>query len=200
MRDTDMKNSVSRTAQLVLLCTLLVAACSSSGTPSAGTAVSPAAGSVPGVGQSGINPPTGSQVAPAPAGTPGALSASELVTQLRDSGLPVTPTIVYTTTTDSEHLLGRPGGYISKAAFVDGRVSRDGLPDTSAGSVWLGGSVEVFRTPADAQQRQRFLTSQGSDPAKIEYTYVRGPVLLRVSHKLDVSYADGYGKILQRTG
>ncbi len=60
--------------------------------------------------------------------------------------------------------------------------------------------MEVFRTPADAQQRQRFLMSQAVDPAKAEYIYVRGPVLLRVSHELDVSYADGYGKILQRTG
>ncbi len=218
-------NSVSKAAWLVLGCTLVVAACSSSRVSDAGTSppgaattapgataagavgagapgagVSPATGPAPGVGQSGPSLSAGPQAVPAAPGTPGDLSAAELVSQLKDAGLPVTSTIVYTVATDSEHLLGAPGGYISKAAFVDSRIPSAGLPDTSPGSVWLGGSVEVFRTPAEAQRRQQFLTSQASDPAKAEYVYVRGPVLLRVSHTIDVTYADGYSKIFQRTG
>ncbi len=218
-------NAVLKTVRLVLGCTLLVAACSSShvsgavtsppgaaatgagataggggGVGSSGTGVPPATGSASGAGQSAPSLAAGPQAAPAAQGTPGDLSAAELVTQLKDAGLPVTSTIVYTAATDSEHLLGKSGGYISKAAFVDSRVPSAGLPDTSPGSVWLGGCVEVFRTPADAEQRQHFLTSQASDPAKAEYVYVRGSVLLRVSHAIDVTYADGYSKIFQRTG
>ncbi len=207
-----MGSSVSKTVRVIIMCTLLVAACSSgrasgggsamTGTAAtvAGTVASPAAGAIAGAGQSAPTLPADPQIAPAQPGTPGDLSASELIAQLKASGLPVTSSIVYTAATDSDHLFGQSSGYISKAAFVDSRVPRDGLPDTNPGSVWLGGCVEVFRTPADAQQRQRFLMSQAVDPAKAEYLYVRGPVLLRVSHELDVSYADGYGKILQRTG
>ncbi|MFD0404409.1 hypothetical protein [Kitasatospora sp. NPDC127116] len=94
---------------------------------------------------------------------------------------------------DPNHLLGRPGQYTSKVTFTDSRVKEADVEGEDADSVARGGAVEVFATEADAKARAQYI--QGivkSLPAAVEYDYVRGTVLIRVSKFLTPAQADGY--------
>lgn len=126
--------------------------------------------------------------------TPTALDAAGVVTKLKAARLPVGAVTVYTAANDPNHLLGRPNGYTSKAAFIDTRVKPSDARDTSAGSVDLGGSVEVFATGAEATAREQYI--QGAEKSMpmlgTEYDYVSGDVLLRVSEVLTPDQAKAY--------
>ncbi|MGQ5640901.1 MULTISPECIES: hypothetical protein [unclassified Streptomyces] len=100
---------------------------------------------------------------------------------------------VVTAANDSNHLLGRPNQYTSKVAFTDSRIKAADVTDPSKGSVDLGGSIEVFATPADAKARATYIqTIAKSMPAVAEYDYVHGTVLVRVSHYLTPAQAAAY--------
>ncbi|MFJ9605027.1 hypothetical protein ACIRS1_01560 [Kitasatospora sp. NPDC101176] len=91
----------------------------------------------------------------------------------------------YTAEDDPNHLLGRPGQYVSKVSFSDSRIKPADVEGESADSVARGGAVEVFATEADARKRSEYIQAivKGM-PALLEYDYVRGPVLIRVSKYL----------------
>ncbi|WP_316528209.1 hypothetical protein [Kitasatospora brasiliensis] len=94
---------------------------------------------------------------------------------------------------DPNHLLGRPGQYTSKVTFTDSRVKEGDVEGEDADSVARGGAVEVFATEADAKARAKYI--QGivkSLPAALEYDFVHGTVLIRVSKFLTPDQADGY--------
>ncbi|MGW7446638.1 hypothetical protein [Kitasatospora sp. NPDC054795] len=94
---------------------------------------------------------------------------------------------------DPNHLLGRPGQYTSKVTFTDSRVKEADVEGEDADAVARGGAVEVFATEADAKARAQYI--QGivkSLPAALEYDYVRGTVLIRVSKLLTPEQANGY--------
>jgi hypothetical protein len=55
-------------------------------------------------------------------------SAQTVVTQLAQHIPTTTPGVTYTADTDSNHLLGRPNGYLSKATFTDSRVQPPSHP------------------------------------------------------------------------
>ena len=105
------------------------------------------------------------------------------------------PATVYTAATDPNKLLGRPGGYTSKADFTDDRAKPD-LDD----EVQNGGSVEVYDDPADAEERGKFIADT-LDKMKIfgtEYHYLKGGILLRVSGELTPEQAAGYETALNK--
>ena len=99
--------------------------------------------------------------------------------------------VVYTAATDVNHLLGRPGGYTSKATFVDSSINAADVQDDSAGSVDLGGSFEVYPTTAGATARGKYIEAAEAASGIIghEYDYVAGPTLLRLSEALTPSQA-----------
>jgi hypothetical protein len=129
---------------------------------------------------------------PSPTATP--LDAAGMVAKLKAAGLPIGTVIVYSATTDVNHLLGRPNGYLSKANFVDKRITASAANYLPVGDVSRGGSVEVFKAAAGAQARMKYL--QGIDAAMpilgAEYDYVVGDALIRVSDVLTPSQARAY--------
>lgn len=126
------------------------------------------------------------------------LDAAGVAEALTEAGLPATLSVTFDESSDPNKLMGRPGGYTSKVAFVDDRVS---LPGVEKGDLLLGGSVEVFPTDEGAEKRAKYVkTLAESSPIFAEYTYVRGPVVLRISKELTPKDAAAYeaalGKIV----
>lgn len=110
---------------------------------------------------------------------------------------PAQPSVVYTAETDPHNLLGRPGGYTSKASFIDERIDISQVIDDRPGAVDVGGSVEVFEDADAAKHRADYVRQvTQAAPAFVEYDYVSGPVLLRVSGQLTPRQAAAYEVVL----
>ncbi|MFF4411974.1 hypothetical protein ACFYY8_05545 [Streptosporangium sp. NPDC001559] len=113
------------------------------------------------------------------------MDATQMVEALAKQGLPVSLTVTYTASNDPNKLLGKPNGYTSKASFTDQRVDAAKVPGAKQGDVGLGGSVEVFATAGDAEVRANLLKESAAKvPTLAEYSYVKGPVVVRVSKEL----------------
>lgn len=120
-------------------------------------------------------------------------SAEQVVREITNRVAHATPGVVITAETDPNHLLGRPGGYTSKATFVDSRIDPSGVLDPMPGSVDIGSSVEVFDDASGAERRAEYIRSIGeAAPVLTEYDYVAGSVLLRVSGELTPTQAAEY--------
>ncbi|WP_327329222.1 hypothetical protein OG265_10705 [Streptomyces sp. NBC_01208] len=99
----------------------------------------------------------------------------------------------YTEADDPNHLLGRPGGYTSKAAFSDGRVPSEDIEGLDKDAAERGGSVEVFKTSEEAKARAKYIaTIAESLPGATEYHYIAGGILVRVSRLLTPTQAADY--------
>lgn len=122
------------------------------------------------------------------------LTAQQVVIELAERIPTTTPGVVFTVETDPDHLLGQPDGYLSKAAFFDTRID-PGTASGSGGGIQRGGSVEVFTDEQGAAWRMEYLQEQGP-PYGEEYTYVSGPVLLRVANALTPWQASEYATAL----
>lgn len=125
---------------------------------------------------------------------PTALDAEQTVKVLADAISNTQAATVYTAATDPNNLLGRPGGYTSKADFIDDRA-KPKLDD----EVQNGGSVEVYADPVDAEERAEFIADT-LDKMKIfgtEYHYLKGGTLLRVSGALTPEQAAEYEAALK---
>ncbi|MEU2913816.1 hypothetical protein ACFYM3_12010 [Streptomyces massasporeus] len=100
---------------------------------------------------------------------------------------------VYDEANDPNHLLGRPGGYTSKAAFSDSRVSSADVEGLDKDAIERGGSVEVFKTEEEAKARAKYIeTIAKSMPSATEYHYIVGGILIRVSNLLTPTQAKDY--------
>ena len=115
------------------------------------------------------------------AGTNGQ-SAVQVVRALKGAGMPITRYVTYTAASDPNHLLGRPGQYVSKVNFRDARLGpvRGFKPEG-------GGSVETFRTRGDAQSRYRYVHFHAiASPSMLfaQYAFVEGTLFLRLSKAL----------------
>lgn len=118
------------------------------------------------------------------------LDAAGVTKALAAAGLPATLSVTFDESSDPNKLLGRPGGYTSKTAFTDARVK---APGAKKGDLTLGGSVEVFASADEAEKRAEYIKAiAASGPMFAEYTYVRGPVVLRVSKELTPKDAAAY--------
>ncbi|MEX5709508.1 hypothetical protein AB1484_14625, partial [Parafrankia sp. FMc6] len=152
---------------------------SGSGTPTAGptTGEQPASTTDPAAGGSGQGTgPTAEQVA----------------ILLANQGLPLRTTVVYTAQNDPDRLLGRPGGYSSRLAFTDERISASEIAGAPADAIERGGAIEVFVDPASAAGRGAALRAPAGGDLPKEYTYVRGTIVLRLSLILPEEMAAGY--------
>lgn len=130
--------------------------------------------------------------------SPVAADASGVIARLKAAGLPIGAVIVYTAETDPNHLLGRPGGYLSKAGFADTRIDPKEARDNSRGAVDLGGDIEVFADAAGANARADYIRKAMAAMPMLgtQYEYVSGPVLLRLSQVLTPDQAAVYKKAL----
>lgn len=172
--------TAQRTAAALALAALLTAtACSSTPGPSPANPA-PAAGAAT----------TTDTPRPVPAGDANAsLAVLHAAVPSAEAGT------VITEAGDPNHLLGRPGQYTSKITFTDTRINSSDVDGLDKDDVQRGGAVEVFTSPADAKARAAYI--QGivkSLPALLEYDYVHGPVVVRVSKLLPPSQAAEYDK------
>ncbi|MFK0222185.1 hypothetical protein ACIQWN_28845 [Streptomyces vinaceus] len=96
---------------------------------------------------------------------------------------------------DPNHLLGRPGQYTSKITFKDSRIKTADTEGLQPGDVSLGGAIEAFTAPAEAEARANYIrtVTQGM-PMLTEYDYVHGTNLIRVSRLLTPEQAGDYEK------
>jgi hypothetical protein len=157
------------TAALVLGAALVLAGCSS-GAPS----------SAPSAAHS--TPPAAHHPA----------SAAALAGRLKAAGLPVQQLIVYTATTDPNHLLGRQGGYSSKVEWSDPRAIK-AAAGAGSGGVDNGGSIEFYPTVAGAQARYTYIRAiSRALPFADGYDYLSGTAVLRLSRYLTPAQASAY--------
>lgn len=115
------------------------------------------------------------------------MSASSVVDALIASGFPIENVIVYDEATDVNELLGRPGQYIEKVSFADGRVEQYDPADP------LGGTIEIFKTKSDCDARRKYIQSVfDASPLFAMYMYQFGTVLARFEYALTPSDAAQY--------
>lgn len=120
-------------------------------------------------------------------------NAAAVVTQLQDAGLPISETLAITETNDPNNLIGRPGQYTSKVVFAD---ERTGVPiDQTEPGNEAGGSVEFFADADGARARADYIAGVQASMgpmAGVEYHYLVGPALVRVTGELPPSVAAEY--------
>jgi hypothetical protein len=131
------------------------------------------------------------------AGSAARHEASDVLALLKARGLPISGYVRYTAATDENHLLGRPGQYVSKLNFKDTRIpTEESLGDPT--SIDAGGSIETFTNEADAKKRLAYVSAiTQSVQFAAEYEYRVGTVLLRVSNVLTPDQARAYGQALR---
>jgi hypothetical protein len=124
------------------------------------------------------------------------LGSDALVAALKAAGVQhIAEVQTYTASDDPNHLLGRPNQYTAKASWHDDRLPAPANPKQI--EVSDGGGIEVWPDAAGAQKRMDYIQTIGKSlPMAVEYDYVKGPVLLRVSKDLTPDQAAEYKKAL----
>lgn len=120
------------------------------------------------------------------------LAADQIVADLAQRISTAKPGPVFTAESDPNKILGRPGGYTSKASFTDTRIPADEVIGAREGAVEYGGSVEMFETEDAARKRKEYIDSFSGIQLAVEYSWVSGSVLLRVSRVLTPDQAAEY--------
>lgn len=126
-------------------------------------------------------------------------SPAEIIQAFKDAGLPVGKVVVHTSASDPNKLLGRPDGYIASAHFEDNNVEQD-MPIDGEDALPKGGSIEVWKTPEEAQARKNYIeevVKQMNMPALKQYMYLKDEVLLRLEYDIIPEQADKYNQVLQ---
>jgi hypothetical protein len=178
---------------LVLLITAI--ACSAPGEPQDPAAEGTARqDSPPATAGGSMTQPEGAPQETPPQESPPQETAEQVVARLATRIPTARLSVVYNAQTDPNELLGTPNAYVSKAAFTDTRIDPAQANDTETGSIELGGSVEVFLDEADARARKQYLDQTLAElPIDVsEYSYLHGPVLLRLSRHLTPEQAAEY--------
>ncbi|MBY8879784.1 hypothetical protein [Actinacidiphila acidipaludis] len=176
-----------RTASVTAVCLVLLAA----GPLLAGCAADTAAAGTQ---------PAGTQSA-ADHKAPVGLGSAEQVAAYLEQGISAMATsVVYTSATDPDHLLGKAGGYQSKAAFTDSRIQPGEVTGTGASPVDLGGVIETYATVGQARARAQHLAATLQGLAASEYHYYVGASLIRVSRILTPSQAADYQQAAESLG
>jgi hypothetical protein len=113
--------------------------------------------------------------------TPKVASPDAFIKGLKDSKLPIGETVLYTADTDPDGMLGKDGGYDAAFGFTDSRLDK-------AEGVAGGGVIEFFRDADTAKAR----AGAAAATAKDELRSFFGPVLVRLSGKMDADQAKEY--------
>jgi hypothetical protein len=168
----------------------ILAACSGGSTPqelptaTSGSAVPSLA--VSAAATSTVATPTAAASKGSPTDSAGVLDG------LKARDLPIGEVKVYTAEDDLNQLLGRPRQYTAKASFHDTR-----LPADPEFAIEAGGSVEFFASGADAKRRADYLkVVTQSFSFAVEYAFLKGNALLRVSRALTPDQAAAYESAL----
>ena len=142
---------------------------------------------------------TGTQSsAPKADSKPASLTAEQVSDELAKA-IPSFKTFrVYTEADDPNKLMGRPGGYTSKTAFYDSRISKDAAVGARDDAIIRGGSVEVFESAELAIKRYEYVKAIAESSSLFtEYDYVSGTALVRVSKELTPTQAREYEAALK---
>ncbi|WP_130865670.1 hypothetical protein [Acidipropionibacterium timonense] len=171
------------TASITVL--IALAGCGGSGSSSTG-----AGATTPSPAMSATSAATGqsSSVATASASEDDASSMTAMaVAKMVAAKKPGSKIVEYTEDNDPNNLLGRPNGYTA-AANIQWIPAESGAGELD---VSRGASVEQWATNKDAVQRAKYLqTIFKSAPAfGSEYSFVKGPILLRVTGAIKPSQA-----------
>ncbi|TKA11389.1 hypothetical protein [Actinacidiphila oryziradicis] len=170
------------------------------------TAALPAAGAVLLLAGCGTSPRPNAPAAGSPAATQGTAASTPLDASAALKAISTTVTTarltgVVTAENDGNHLLGRPNQYTSKVTFADSRISKADTAYFKKGDVELGGGVEVFTSQADAEARAKYIQAvTKSIPALVEYDYVHGATVVRVSQLLTPTQAGEYKTAAAKLG
>jgi hypothetical protein len=145
-------------------------------------------------------PPKGTKTPPATCALTlnfAAPTAESVESYLAAKGLPITGVVAFDASTDPNHLLGRPNGYLSKVAWQDPRIPQTNQSSDPGGIEW-GGGIEVFPTAAAATARASYISSIGQSSSFLanEYDYVLGPIFMRITGTFIPTTADGYRSAL----
>lgn len=118
------------------------------------------------------------------------LTAEGLLQAFKDGGMPVIDEVIYTSETDPNEKLGRPGEYIAKINFNDSDFYEAGeTPDIA---------IEVFSSKGDMEKRRDYI--QGvTDSADLNslkyYIYDNGVFLFRAPYAITPEAAAQYEEI-----
>ncbi|AZO95238.1 hypothetical protein [Halocella sp. SP3-1] len=118
------------------------------------------------------------------------LTAEEVINAFQDWSIPIDEIEIYTTETDPNNLLGRPGQYIGKVNWSDSRIEQygDGLK---------GGTIEIFDSEKELKNRKEYLEPLIEQPLFAQYMYVHNNVILRLDNELTPEQAEEYKNILE---
>lgn len=125
-----------------------------------------------------------------------------IVFALIREGLPVQHIITFDAKTDRDGLMGKPGRYISKTAFVDARHTEswnDAIehdPDFSPETFWYDCYVETYASEADAQKQYEYFADEFSRDACMykQHVFIAGNAILFLDYELSDNGAKGYEK------
>ena len=138
------------------------------------------------------SPSPSASATPAPTSTPkpelpDALTIADALAEEVDSAYDVQKVTVKN---DPNDLIGRPGSYTSAAYIYD---ENSESYDTGL-TIDNGAKIEVFKTERDARSRYNYLrdTIRDNPILGAEYTYIEGPVLLRVAQDVPPKVARKY--------
>ncbi|MBI1759522.1 MAG: hypothetical protein HYR62_09910 [Actinobacteria bacterium] len=115
--------------------------------------------------------------------------ALAVLNQMREAGMPVRSSVIFTRRTDPDSSLGTGSGPAEKVVFFDARVNRGAVVDHCYWNPEFGGQVEVYPDPAAAARQ----ADSGPDGYRV---LVRGSVLVRLSPHLTRLQVAEYADVL----
>ncbi len=122
-----------------------------------------------------------------------AVDAAGVADALKAAGLPIESVNVLTESTDDNKMMGRPGLYISKVFFIDGRHKGEGIKPSEQNT------VEVFASEEDATRRREYIEGVTKEmPMFTQYIIQSGQTLVRLDKSLTPTEAKEYEAALQK--
>ena len=118
------------------------------------------------------------------------LTTASVIQAFRDAGIPIGEVISYDASSDSNHLLGRPGQYVAKANWADSRIEQ-------SGSEPKGGTVEIFQSQDDLNKRKDYLAGFQDSPMLGFYMFAEANAIVRVEHDLTPDQSAEYENALK---
>jgi hypothetical protein len=148
------------------------------------TAVPAAATEVAGAVDAAVTEVADAAAAIAPC-VPKITTPDTFITGLKDANLPIGDTVIYTADTDPDGLLGKDGGYEAAFGFTDTSLPK-------ADGVAGGGVIEFFKNPDGAKARAEKAVVDTKDEIREFF----GPILVRLSGKMDKKQVAAYGEAI----
>lgn len=125
-------------------------------------------------------------------------TAEDIVNTMKEKNANIGRIVVYTSETDLNKLLGRPGQYISKVTFEDKRIEQTNanldkeLSTEAERNEPTGGTIEVFENKKDMENRKQYIEGFSTTSMFSQYVYSKGNALLRVDGDLTPEQANEY--------